>query len=59
MTKDKFEHGHCPACGSPLDEEGICTKKTCRRRAMQVKLKKLREAAEQKKNQGVQEAARK
>lgn len=58
MTKDKFEHGHCPACGSPLDAEGICTKKTCPRRRMQVKLKKLREAVEQQSNQGAQEEAR-
>lgn len=41
----KFEHGHCPLCGSPLDSEGICTKVTCRRRKIQLRIKELREAA--------------
>lgn len=38
---------YCPACGAPLDDEGICTRTTCPRRALQVKAKKAAEAAEE------------
>lgn len=31
-------------CGSPQDEEGICTNKKCIRRKLQLKLKAAREA---------------
>lgn len=37
---------YCPACGSPLDDDGICTKTTCIRRKLQLKQKSAREAAE-------------
>ena len=34
----------CTACGSVLDAEGICTRKTCPRRFLQLKLKKAQKA---------------
>lgn len=36
---------YCPACGAKLDEDGICTRETCARRALQLKAKALKEAA--------------
>lgn len=38
---------YCPACGAPLDEEGICTRSKCPRRALQLKAKEAAEAAEE------------
>lgn len=38
---------YCPACGSPLDDEGICTRSKCPRRALQLKAKEAAEAAEE------------
>lgn len=37
---------YCPACGAPLDDEGICTRSKCPRRALQLKAKEAAEAAE-------------
>lgn len=37
---------YCPACGAELDAEGICTREKCPRRALQLKQKAAREAAE-------------
>lgn len=36
---------YCPACGSRLDDDGICTSTTCPRRALQLALKEKQEAA--------------
>lgn len=36
---------YCPACGSELDADGICTKETCPRRKIQLRVKKAQEAA--------------
>lgn len=36
---------YCPACGARLDEDGICTRDTCARRALQLKAKALKVAA--------------
>lgn len=38
---------YCPACGAPLDDEGICTRSKCPRRALQLKAKEAAEAAEE------------
>lgn len=47
MDETKGILGRCPGCGSLLDEEGICTKlKGCRRRKLQLKLKKARQKVE-------------
>lgn len=40
---------YCPACGSQLDEEGICTRETCPRRKLQLDAKAKKEAAEREK----------
>lgn len=37
---------HCSACGSPCDENGICTREKCPRRALQLKQKAAREASD-------------
>lgn len=37
---------YCPACGSQLDDEGICTRGTCPRRKLQLDAKAKKEAAE-------------
>lgn len=37
---------YCPACGTELDEEGICTRETCPRRKLQLAAKAKKEAAE-------------
>lgn len=38
---------YCPACGAPLDNEGICTRAKCPRRALQINAKETAEAAEE------------
>lgn len=38
---------YCPACGAPIDDEGICTRSKCPRRALQLKAKEAAEAAEE------------
>ena len=38
---------YCPACGAPLDDEGVCTRSKCPRRALQLKAKEAAEAAEE------------
>lgn len=43
MTEKKY----CTACGAELDDEGICTRKECPRRALQLKQKAAREASEE------------
>lgn len=35
---------YCKACGSLLDEEGICTREKCKRRKLQLSLKQKEEA---------------
>lgn len=37
---------YCPACGSQLDNDGICMKETCPRRKLQLTAKEKKEAAE-------------
>lgn len=37
---------YCPACGSQLDSDGICTRETCPRRKLQLTAKEKKEAAE-------------
>ena len=37
---------YCPACGSQLDEEGICMRASCPRRKLQLDAKAKKEAAE-------------
>lgn len=49
MTEKKY----CTACGAELDEEGICTREKCPRRALQLKKKAAREEAE-KANESIQ-----
>lgn len=44
MTEKKT---FCPACGSECDADGICTREKCPRRALQLKQKSAREAAEE------------
>lgn len=34
-----MEKRYCPACGSELDAEGICTNEKCARRKIQLKKK--------------------
>lgn len=41
-----MEKKHCSACGAECDEEGICTRNKCPRRALQLKKKSAREEAE-------------
>lgn len=43
MTEKKY----CTACGAELDDEGICTREKCPRRALQLKQKAAREASEE------------
>lgn len=43
MTEKKY----CIACGAELDDEGICTREKCPRRALQLKQKAAREASEE------------
>lgn len=47
MTIQVTVKRYCPACGAPLDEEGICTRTTCPRRALQLKAKETAEAVEE------------
>lgn len=37
---------YCPACGSELDADGICTREGCARRAIQLRQKAAKEKAE-------------
>ena len=37
---------YCPACGAQMDDDGICTNKTCPRRKLQLDAKAKKEAAE-------------
>ena len=37
---------YCPACGARLGDDGICTRETCPRRALQLKVKEKQEAAD-------------
>ena len=37
---------YCPACGTGLDDDGICTRETCPRRKLQLDAKAKKEAAE-------------
>lgn len=37
---------HCVCCGAPEDDKGICTRKKCRRRKMQLKLAKVQKQVE-------------
>lgn len=37
---------YCPACGAQMDDDGICTNKTCPRRKLQLIAKERKEAAE-------------
>ena len=40
------EKRYCPACGAELDVDGICTRETCMRRKIQLRLKEAAEKAE-------------
>lgn len=40
------EKRYCPACGAELDVDGICTRKTCMRRKIQLRQKEAAEKAE-------------
>lgn len=40
------EKRYCPACGSELDADGICTREVCVRRAIQLRQKAAKEKAE-------------
>lgn len=40
---------YCPACGTELDADGICTRETCPRRKLQLTAKQKKEAAEKEK----------
>ncbi len=37
---------HCVCCGAPEDDKGICTRKKCKRRKMQLKLAKVQKQVE-------------
>ena len=37
---------YCPACGSELDADGICTREGCARRAIQLRQKAAKDKAE-------------
>lgn len=41
-----MEKRYCPACGSELDEDGICTREGCARRAIQLRQKAAKDKAE-------------
>lgn len=40
------EKRYCPACGSELDADGICTREGCVRRAIQLRQKAAKDKAE-------------
>ena len=40
------EKRYCPACGSGLDADGICTREGCARRAIQLRQKAAKDKAE-------------
>lgn len=40
------EKRYCPACGSELDADGICTREGCVRCAIQLRQKAAKEKAE-------------
>lgn len=46
MTIQVTVKRYCPACGAYLDDEGVCTRSKCPRRALQLKAKEAAEAAE-------------
>ena len=54
MNND-YKYGHCPMCGSPLEEDGICTKLTCKRRKLQLKIKALQDSMKKKQEEAHKE----
>ena len=46
---------YCTACGAALDDDGICTNESCRRRALQLAASAAKDAAETAKNAAEQQ----
>lgn len=46
MTMNEKTKTYCSACGSEQDDDGICARAKCPRRALQLKQKAAREASE-------------
>lgn len=40
------EKRYCPACGAELDADGICSRRGCARRAIQLRQKAAKDKAE-------------